>query len=68
MWQNWTNALLGIVILGTSVLTLMGSTMLTGTALTWTLAAAGTLVAAIGIWGASDDTAIQSEAGALRHA
>ncbi len=48
MWQNWTNGIVGLVIIG---LAFMG---LTGATLMWTLLAAGAVVAVAGFWGVSD--------------
>jgi len=50
MWQDWTNAILGLVIIGVAFLGLSGS------ASTWTLAIIGLLVAVIGFWGVSEQS------------
>ncbi|MBI5003973.1 hypothetical protein HZC00_02675 [Candidatus Kaiserbacteria bacterium] len=48
MWQDWTNAILGLLIIGIAFLGLQGSQS------TWTFAAIGLLVAVIGFWGVSE--------------
>lgn len=50
MWQDWTNAILGLVVIGVAFLGLQGS------ALTWTLAIMGLIIAVIGFWGVSAQT------------
>ena len=47
MWQDWTNAVLGLLVIGIAFLGLQGATM------TWTLAILGLIIAVIGFWGAS---------------
>jgi divalent metal cation (Fe/Co/Zn/Cd) transporter len=47
MWQNYTNAVLGIAVL---VVAFLG---LTDTTLTWTLGILGVLIAIVGFWGGS---------------
>ena len=51
MWQDWTNGILGLVIVGVAFAGLTGVTLL------WTLAAVGAVVAAVGFWGAMENTA-----------
>ncbi|MDE2079208.1 MAG: hypothetical protein KGI73_02370 [Patescibacteria group bacterium] len=50
MWQEWTNAVLGLVVL---VVAFLG---LTGATLTWTLAIAGLAIIAISLSGATGVT------------
>ena len=54
MWQDWTNGVLGLVLIVIAYLGLTGSTLLTGPAFMWTLAVGGVVVAVIGFWGASE--------------
>jgi hypothetical protein len=57
MWQNWINALLGLVVLGVAVFAGLD------TAVAWTLGIAGAAVTLLAFWSASD----WSETGELRH-
>jgi len=56
MWQDWTNGVLGLALIVVAFLGLTGSTLLTGSALMWTLAVGGVVVAIVGFWGASEVT------------
>lgn len=55
MWQQWVNAVLGLWILAVPFLSLSGATLM------WTLVVTGIAVAALAVWGASQE---QSERGA----
>lgn len=46
MWQQWTNALLGLAVIVVPFLNL------TGDAFTWSLAVLGIAIAALAVWGA----------------
>jgi hypothetical protein len=46
MWQQWTNALLGLLVVMLGFLGLSSDTLM------WTLAAVGIAIAGIGVWGA----------------
>lgn len=46
MWQHWLNGILGLVVL---VVAFMG---LTGSAMVWTFAILGIIIAILGFWGA----------------
>ncbi len=48
MWQQWINGILGLWVI---LLAFLG---LTGSALTWTLAITGIVVAILGFWGATN--------------
>jgi hypothetical protein len=50
MWQQWTNVILGLWVIAVPFLGF------TGTALSWTLAITGILIAALGAWGALENT------------
>jgi hypothetical protein len=50
MWQDWTDAVLGLIVL---VVAFLG---LTGTTLTWTLAIAGLAIIAVSLSGAASTT------------
>ncbi|RJQ33767.1 hypothetical protein C4568_03900 [Candidatus Parcubacteria bacterium] len=48
MWQQWTNAVLGLWVIAVPFIGL------TGTALTWTLAITGIAIAILAFWGAQE--------------
>lgn len=50
MWQNWTNVVLGLCVLGVAFLELSGSTLV------WTLGVLGALIAIIGFSGTLSGT------------
>lgn len=50
MWQQWTNVILGILVLAVPFLNLSASVMV------WTLVIAGLAIAALGLWGAQETT------------
>ena len=50
MWQNWTNAILGLVIVAVAVY----GYAVTGAALGWTFGILGAVIAVAGFWGAAD--------------
>jgi hypothetical protein len=56
MWQDWTNGVLGLALVGVAFLGLSGSTLLTGSTLMWALAGGGAIVAIVGFWGAGEST------------
>lgn len=47
MWQDWTNAVLGLAVIGVAFMGLEATT------LTWTLGILGALIAIVGFWGAA---------------
>jgi hypothetical protein len=47
MWQDWTNAVLGLAVIAVAFLGLTGSTLM------WTLGILGAVIAIVGLWGAS---------------
>ena len=51
MWQHWTNAVLGLVVLVVAFLKLSGST------LAWTLGILGVVIAIVGLSGAASGSA-----------
>lgn len=53
MWQQWVNALLGLLVLAVPFVQLTGDT------LTWTLALAGIAIAGLAVWGAMDTDAVR---------
>ncbi len=61
MWQNWVNALLGIVLIAVAFLGL------TGAALGWTLGVIGLVIAIIGFWGATALSASSTTESSVRH-
>jgi hypothetical protein len=60
MWQQWTNAILGLWIVAVPFIGL------TTTALTWTLAITGIAIAILGFWGAQE-TVDEQPLGRLQH-
>lgn len=48
MWKQWVSAILGLAVLATPFLGLSSGAM------TWTLAIAGIVVAALAVWSASE--------------
>jgi hypothetical protein len=50
MWKQWVNAVLGLAVLATPFLSLSSG------ALTWTLALAGLVVAALSVWSIAEYT------------
>lgn len=60
MWQQWTNAVLGLLIVAVPFLDLAA------TAFTWTLVLAGLAIAGLGIWGAQE-TNTERERGRMEH-
>ena len=44
MWQNWTNAVLGLVVVVISFLNVSGASL-------WTLAVVGVVIVVLGVWG-----------------
>ena len=55
MWQKWTTALLGLLVLAVPFLRLSGD------ALTWTLVVTGVAVAALSVWAATKDVSATDE-------
>ena len=58
MWQDWTNAVLGLAVIGVAFLGLEPTTLM------WTLGVLGGIITVLGIWGA----ATASEGSAMSHA
>lgn len=50
MWQDWVNAILGLVVIAVAFMGLTGAT------LGWTLGVLGVIIALIGFWGAATTT------------
>ena len=50
MWQQWTNAVLGLWVIAVPFIGLNASV------LTWTLAITGIAIAILGFWGAQETT------------
>ena len=50
MWQNWTNAILGIAIIIIAFLGLSGATLL------WSLLILGAIIMIVGFWGGASTT------------
>jgi hypothetical protein len=48
MWQQWVNAILGLWVIAIPFIGIAGS------ALTWTLAITGIVIAVLGVWGAQE--------------
>lgn len=48
MWQQWVNAILGLWVIAVPFIGI------TGSALLWTLAVTGIVIAALGVWGAQE--------------
>jgi len=55
MWRQWTNAVLGLVVL---VVPFLG---LTSTVFMWTLVTVGLAVTILAVWGASQETQEKGE-------
>lgn len=60
MWQQWTNAVLGLLVVAVPFLDLAAATF------TWTLVVIGIAIAALGIWGAQE-TNTERERGKMAH-
>ncbi len=60
MWQQWTNAILG---LGVIAVPFLGLTTVQSM---WTLVIAGLVIAALGFWGATEHMSVHE--GGMRHA
>ena len=60
MWQQWVNAVLGLIVVATPFLGL------TAAAFTWTLVIVGAAVAIMGLWGAQE-THAERERGRMVH-
>ena len=58
MWQQWTNVILGLVVIAVPFLNM------TSAAFTWTLVVAGLAIAALGLWGAQE-TSSEREQGRM---
>ena len=50
MWQQWINAILGLWVIAVPFIGISGS------ALIWTLAITGIVIAVLGVWGAQEST------------
>lgn len=61
MWQQWINAVLGLVAIALPFLSLSSA------ALTWTLVIGGIAVAVLAIWGALRDQSTEYHQESLRH-
>jgi hypothetical protein len=48
MWQDWTNAVLGIIVFA------LAFTGLDAMTLSWTLGILGAIIAVVGFWGAAE--------------
>lgn len=53
MWQQWINAILGLWVIAVPFIGI------TGSALVWTLAITGIVIAVLGIWGAQQEQEIE---------
>ncbi len=60
MWQQWVNAILGLWVIAVPFLGI------TGSALIWTLAITGLVIAVLGIWGAQQEQTLEDELHSLR--
>jgi len=61
-WQHWVNAVLGLWVL--AVPFFFG---IADTSLMWTLVISGLVIAALGVWGATDTQSERSESRRLAH-
>ncbi|MBI2025298.1 SPW repeat protein [Candidatus Kaiserbacteria bacterium] len=62
MWQQWTNAVLGLWLI------VVPFTGMTGNTLTWALVITGVAVAALSLWGMQGTSSEESEGGKMvRH-
>jgi hypothetical protein len=52
MWQNYTNAVLGLVLI------VVAFTSLAAASLVWTVGIIGAVIFALGLWGGSADSAV----------
>lgn len=59
MWQEWTNAVLGLAVIGVAFLGLTGSTLV------WTLAVLGAAITIVAVWGVAS---LPESASRERHA
>jgi hypothetical protein len=55
MWQQWLNAIIGLWVIAVPFVGI------TGTALMWTLAISGAVIAILGIWGAQQEQTLEEE-------
>ena len=62
MWQNWTNAVLGLVIIAALFMGLSAST------LAWTVGVVAALIVIFGFWGAGATSYDDSHSNISRHA
>lgn len=60
MWQQWTNMLLGLLVIAVPFAFNMSSTLM------WTLVILGAAIAILGIWGAQETTRERHD-GRMRH-
>ena len=62
MWQNWTNAVLGLAVIAVAFMGLSGAYA------GWTLAILGAVIAVIGVWGAASLPESEKRESKMRHA
>ncbi|HUO50044.1 MAG TPA: SPW repeat protein [Candidatus Paceibacterota bacterium] len=55
MWQQWANAILGLWVVAAPFIGIGGS------ALAWTLAITGIVIAILGVWGALQEQSMEEE-------
>lgn len=60
MWQQWVNVILGLWVI---MVPFLG---MTNSGFTWSLVISGVVIAALGLWGASE-TASERKSGAMAH-
>jgi hypothetical protein len=62
MWQQWTNGILGLVVLATPFVSL------TAPAALWSTVVLGLAIAVLGFWGAVEHQQMMDTGGKFRHA
>ncbi|MDR3571807.1 MAG: hypothetical protein P4L81_06480 [Candidatus Pacebacteria bacterium] len=55
MWQQWVNAILGLWVIAVPFIGITGSAMV------WTLAITGVVIAVLGVWGAQQEQSLEEE-------
>lgn len=61
MWQQWTNALLGLLLIVVPFLDLASAT------LTWTLVVMGAIIAGLAVWGGAIEQSPEHHQRMLQH-
>lgn len=62
MWQQWTNGILGLIVIASPFIGLGTDTAL------WTTVVLGLAVAVVGFWGAIEHQQMMESSGRYRHA